>query len=280
MSSILICLTKHNNSYNFYEWLQYHKNLGFDKIYIFNNNSIVDIEFICKKLKVNYINYPLAWPNQNKLYNQIFSNKTSIQLTNKDFVICLDDDEYLWIDKSFNNINEVFNWYIDKYNCEMIYLPWNFMSSPEVLKTLPLSWITHLSFRRKENLFEGIQGKAIIQFNTLNYYDWNFYYHNKNLGGHAPFINDKRISINSIGEIVEGLYSLPDTLYDNSTSAKLRLFHYHIKSLEDWSWKIQRGSAANNQQIYDDNIENNRFYGKYEIKDSSMIEAKKRFLYD
>lgn len=279
MKSILICITKHNDAYNFTEWLQYHKNIGFNEIYIFDNNSIIDIKNICDKFNnVHYIKYFKEWPNQNKLYTDIFDNKTNIKLTNHDYVTCVDDDEYLWIDQNFKNINETLCWYFTTYNTDSIYLPWNFMSSKKLLDKTLTSWISSLIYRRNESLTTGIQGKAIIKYDKKNKYNWNYVFNNKNLGGHAPFINNRRISINSIGEIVEGLYSLPDTLINNSTKAKIRLFHYHIKSKRDWLWKIKRGSAANINQIYDIDIKKNRFYGNYTIKDISMLEAKKRFL--
>ncbi len=276
MKSLLICLTKHNNLLNFYDWALYHKKLGFNRILIIDNNSIVNIKPICENLKLEYIWYNKKWPNQNKLYDTLFLNN----IENDTFVTCIDDDEFFWIDTKFNNINEAINWYYNTYNYDVFYFPWNFMSSNTLLEKTNGYWINTLTYRKNNQLSVGIQGKSIIKFNKNNEYKWDFILLNKNIGGHMPFINNKRIAINSEGEIMEGLYSLPDTKLDNSTNAKIRLFHYHIKSLEDWNWKIKRGSAANINQIYDSDINKDRFFGNYILKDNSMIKAKERFIND
>jgi len=274
--SLLISLTKHNNLTNFYEWALYHKNLGFNEILIIDNNSDIDIKTVCNKLNLSYIKYEKDWPNQNNLYNELFLH----YIENDTFVTCIDDDEYFWIDEEFKNINEAIDWYYTTYNYDVFYFPWNFMSFPILLDKINGSWIDELLYRREELPEIGIQGKSILKFNKDNQYNWNFILLNKNLGGHMPFINNKRIAINSEGEIIEGLYSLSDTKIDNKTNAKIRLFHYHIKSLNDWNWKINRGSAANINQIYDKDIFKNRFFGNYNLKDLSMKNAKKRFIND
>jgi hypothetical protein len=276
MKSLLICLTKHNNLLNFYDWALYHKKLGFNRILIIDNNSIVNIKTICENLNLEYIYYNETWPNQNKLYDTLFLNN----IENDTFVTCIDDDEFFWIDNMFNNINEAINWYYLTYNYDVFYFPWNFMSSDTLFESNNNFWINTLTYRKNNQLSVGIQGKSIIKFNKNNEYKWDFTFLNKNIGGHMPFINNKRIAINSEGEIVEGLYSLPDTKLDNSTNAKIRLFHYHIKSSEDWNWKIKRGSAANINQIYDNDINKDRFFGNYILKDISMIKAKERFIND
>ena len=61
-----------------------------------------------------------------------------------------------------------------------------------------------------------------------------------------------------------------------SYDAPLRLYHYHIKSLDDWKHKLARGSAANAEQFYDEDITKNKWYGGYEVPDLSMQHLRQR----
>jgi hypothetical protein len=61
-----------------------------------------------------------------------------------------------------------------------------------------------------------------------------------------------------------------------SYDAPLRLYHYHIKSLDDWKHKLARGSAANTVQIYNEDITKNIWYGGYDFIDLTMLNTAKR----
>jgi hypothetical protein len=53
------------------------------------------------------------------------------------------------------------------------------------------------------------------------------------------------------------------------------LYHYHIKSEEDWEKKINRGSAAVDHQWYDADVKQNKYFGDYNILDMTMFETMK-----
>ena len=61
-----------------------------------------------------------------------------------------------------------------------------------------------------------------------------------------------------------------------SYEAPVRLYHYHIKTMDDWKHKLERGSAANTHQIYNEDITKKLWYGGYEVIDLSMLNTAKR----
>ena len=59
-------------------------------------------------------------------------------------------------------------------------------------------------------------------------------------------------------------------------NAPVRLYHYHIKSLDDQKHKLARGSAANEIQFYDEDITKNLWYGGYDVIDLTMLNTAKK----
>ena len=65
------------------------------------------------------------------------------------------------------------------------------------------------------------------------------------------------------------------TYGDTDYTACLRLYHFHIKSEEDWKQKINRGSAAVDHQWYDADVRQNKYFGDYNILDMTLFETMK-----
>ena len=105
-------------------------------------------------------------------------------------------------------------------------------------------------------------------YNDRNEYD--FTKEEQNERGHIPFINGMRFSDVVGSDCSKTTYGL--VAYD----APVRLYHYHIKSLDDWKHKLVRGSAANTAQIYDEDITKNKWYGDYSVIDLTMLNTAKK----
>ena len=122
------------------------------------------------------------------------------------------------------------------------------------------------SFYRRADLSN--QGKCILLYNQGNEYD--FTKEEQNERGHVPFINGMRYSDVVGSDCSKTTYGLV------KYNAPVRLYHYHIKSLDDWKHKLARGSAANTAQIYDEDITKNKWYGDYSVIDLTMLNTAKK----
>lgn len=249
----LICLTKPYNENDFKLWYTWHKALGIDQIHIYHNDSDLKID--------KYINLPdtyqfiSGWPNQWQLYTDIL-NKNPHKFKTGDLVLFLDDDEFLWYDFS-QKLDAVLLKQFKMLDC--VLLPQILMSTKNITEQRSIDLIHHSIYRRNDL---SNQGKCILLYNKNNKYD--FTKEEQNERGHVPFINDMRYSDVVGSDVSKTTYGLVS--YD----APLRLYHYHIKSLDDWRHKILRGSAANQEQFYDEDITKNIWYGGYEVIDLTM----------
>ena len=104
MINVICAIAKNENSY-INDWVNYHLALGFDKIYLFdNNNSETPYvgDFIDQKDKVEVINVRDKHEKdfQNKCYNDFYTSHSF------DWCAFIDIDEYIVLDK-WNNIT----WY-------------------------------------------------------------------------------------------------------------------------------------------------------------------------
>ena len=86
-------------------WLHWYLNiLGFDHIVIFDNESPIDIQSVISKFPQDKIEYRFipGWPNQYKLYTDYLKESKA------QWVIPLDDDEFLYIGERYNyNIKDL-----------------------------------------------------------------------------------------------------------------------------------------------------------------------------
>lgn len=117
-----ICLTKYTNEVDMREWLEWHLNrCHFNHIHILDNESNYDLKSLCEEYK-DKVSYELVKgiPRQYLLYNDYINNKS-----NADWVITIDDDEYLEFSNEFHTVNEVLNYYENKFpNLQMLAVRW------------------------------------------------------------------------------------------------------------------------------------------------------------
>ena len=249
----LICLTKSYNELDFNLWYNWYKKLGVDKIYILDNESSIDF----KLSKNDYYEKIEGWPNQWQLFSDIL-NQNKFGFKNDDLVMFLDDDEFLWFDTE-ETIRKQFR----MLDCVLV--PQILMSSKDITEQRSKNLIEHCIYRRTDL---SNQGKCILLYNDKNEYDFTKEVQNEK--GHVPFINGMRFSDVVGSDCSKTTYGLVD--YE----ATVRLYHYHIKSLDDWDKKIKRGSAACPVQFYDKDVKKDLWYGGYETIDLTMLNTAKK----
>lgn len=276
----VICLTKSYNLADFSAWLMYHY-FYFDRVIILDNESEVDIQTECKKYpRVEYKKIE-GWANQWKLFSDILNLKTDIEFSEGEYVMFLDDDEYLYESSHNDFINRKimadfkptgYNIRQRRFISETIddsFGQLDCLLLPEILmapKFLPETRDTILPAHNVYAVSEySSQGKAIIRWSPGNKYDFR---KGKKEIGHVPWVNGIRMSDvvgSGVSKTTYGLQPHPWAPKSPVKPALLFLFHYHIKSMADWNKKIERGSAATKNDTrkngtYDDDITKNSKY--------------------
>lgn len=279
MIHYLVLIRAHNEK-DFLYWYEYHRNLTPNARFVFlDNESTVNLYNIVKH---DDVVLPITgFPDQHNLYNKIFNN--SKLFVDGDFVIIIDDDEYLYFnDKNDPNHTSFIEDVLVRADKDNLLIPQILISKQEVPaarhENLPLPY-TH-TYRRNDI---ATTCKSIIRYNSGARYDFTV---NTSGGtrGHIPAIDG----------IVEGYYftwwkkhdavdvevltfPVPNPPFANvDYDSNIRLYHYHIKSLEDWDIKVARGSCALRKPWYSNVLTENKFYGGYDTLDLDMMELYER----
>lgn len=267
----VICLTKSYRLEDFAAWFDYHKSLGCS-LCILDNDSKADICSYVSEHNGDGIFYKhiSGFPDQWKLFGDILNGKTELEFKDDELVMFLDDDEYLWFDGSkYSSLECALRAHFKQLSC--LLLPEILLSTHHLTagrsQILPLARYYH-----RNDL--ATQGKACIWWQHWDKYSYN---HENFEIGHVPWINKIRLSDVVGSDVSKTTYGL--CKYD----APLRLYHYHIKSEEDWKIKIERGSAAmpaepGKNGSYDSDILKDKKYGGYDIPDFTMKYEMEKFL--
>lgn len=115
--SEIVLLTHSSYYYDIVEWIEYYEKLGFDHITIYNNGEL-DLSNFIKKFK--NISYQIikGWPNQ--LYLELNHYNKS----NYEWIYFCDDDEFLWLDDKYKNINDFLIKKHAELECDNIAIHW------------------------------------------------------------------------------------------------------------------------------------------------------------
>lgn len=262
----VICLTKTYNKNDIEAWLQYHSKF-IERIWLLDNESLIGekaMRELAAKYHANYMSIT-GFADQWHLFGSILNQRTEIKFKQDDLVCFLDDDEYLYFNCEIDKIEETVRKQFRMLDC--ILLPEILMSTKQ-LKKKRSELLPNLCTYKRPDLTS--KGKAIIWWNDYSKYSYTVHDEQK---GYVPWIDKRRYS-----DIVSAAVS-NDTFGDTPKdieSQPIALIHYHIKSEDDWTMKINRGSAANpstetrKNGSYDDDIHKNPKYDNYTVQDFTM----------
>ena len=299
MSKHIFLLTKPYNDDDFFNWYCYHKAMGWIIHVIANTDlkgeSLYDYQLRRTIERANHVYAadPLdsyenleGWPDQWNLFNRILNESAGIYgMKNDDIVTFIDDDEYLWFymdywklaekdtpiakGKTYETIEDYcLNGNPDKLP---LLVPQTLMSD----RVLPYSdWspvplVDKKLFARND---KSSQGKALIIYNSNVKYD--FTVKSGEEYGHVPAINGERKALVNKAAISTTTYG------DLDPNACVRLYHYHLKSVDDYEKKWKRGSVSHREQWKPKDVKENLAYGNYTRFEPTMLQTNRLLMLD
>ncbi len=260
--SEIVLLTKSDYTDELECWINWYLNiLQFNHIVIYDNDSSISIPSIITKFPEDKIEYhPIqGWPNQYQLYtNHVRQSKAN-------WIMALDDDEYLYIGEKFNhNIRNLIDYLYTTYRKNKYYFLWVNMFSPEYHRTRAGLYInTHTSYsysacRRIHSSWPwgNDMGKSLIN----NQFDYEYSF-NKDLGHIPRCLNGDNTTLLYDGTVVNSVcVNTQDKIQEDCFIA-----HYQYKSDSDWELKCSRPVASS--QSYNLKSKKHIYRKLYEYKD-------------
>lgn len=256
----IVAILKNEGSY-ILEWVEYHRSIGFQKFFLYNNDSTDNVEELLAPYVHAGIVELIPWAGQARQMDA-YNDALNKHVRDCEYIATIDLDEFIsfgnqdtlaWLNQHIvNGVSGVgINWLI-------------FGSSGR--KTKPAGLVLESYTQRSKASFKNNQHtKTIVNPRRVLGY-CNPHFAVPLLGYHAINVSDEPMS---------GPFS-PSTQSD----VPPLVYHYFCKSLEEFSLKRNRGMADNpNIRDQSDFTEHDR----NEIKDGSMLpkaaEVKERLAY-
>lgn len=241
MKTCIISIAKHENLY-VEEWVNHHLNLGFDRIFICDNNKSGEekISDVIDNEKVTILDYHDVDGVQRKAYTQEFINHHD----EYDWLAFLDLDEFIMLDGKYNgNIKSFLG---DKIfdECDIIRLCWKIYTTNTELDVKDNDYRVVERFKDIHISGEENFSKSIIRGSIEIEEDIC-------ISGHGLYVYPPRKVFSSDGNIVQCNYVMINRepakpIYDNAW-----LNHYPTKTMGEFiRQKYFRGGANHNGRRY------------------------------
>lgn len=230
MKSLLCAIAKNEERY-INEWVNYHYNLGFDKIVIYNNNDSRDLVIPNVEI-IDYKNKHIIVPNKIDIWKQTYRNGIQEQAYNEcylnnseyDWIAYLDIDEFLVIDNNLS-INEFLSQ--DKFkDVDAIQINWEMYGDNDLLYYEDKPVLERFTQPSKINKSPYV--KTIVRTNNPNFITLRVHY----------------------ADITGGRFVYPDgtetkskiVQHPNYTGARIK--HFYTKTIEEWINRKYKATCA------------------------------------
>lgn len=236
---VIICIAKYESNY-IVEFVRYHLSLGFDKIYIYDNEDIPTYGELLKEFGEKVLVTHLPGKNYSRLPQyEALQQFTWNYLYNTDIthVVHIDIDEYIVL-KKHNNIKDFIKEYIydgeNNIMCGGIGMNWRFFGSSGN-KTYVNEPVTTRFTKREE--------KGNLHIKTL----FHKQFYNSHNNPHSIVVNNNEYPIRSTnGCIIDGPFN------ENMDFSVIQLNHYKCRTWEEFKYIRSRGRADRYDNPYFD----------------------------
>ena len=228
-----VCLCIKDEGEYLDEWIKHHLNVGFEHIFIYDNNSKIPVKEYVKgkeyQDKVTIIPWDLTDDPQNKAYQhfcKIYRNKV-------EWCSFLDIDEFFTPTEKDTTVDKLISYYKDKYGDTLgaVHFAWRVYNADGQTTWDHTKGVKERFHKVVPNL-DPSGGKYICKLKCV-----------KLPHIHHLFLNTGYKYIDESGNDISAILN-SKTASDHSTNI-CSIDHYYTKSLEEWCNKIRRGSADN-----------------------------------
>lgn len=247
---ISICAIFKNEGHYLKEWVEYHKLIGIDHIYLYNNFSEDNyLEILTPYIEEEFVTLT-DWPHkysQTKAYQDCF-----VKYRNETFWLAfIDLDEFICPKYKYN----VKEWIKDFEGFPAVVMYWQMFGTCGIMK----ADYTKLVIERFTTSWEKQDGtgKYILctdkMFIPKNIYCHHIYLRYKILGIKIilPMINEKK------------KFVFFPMLYNSPSKSTIQLNHYFSKSYEEFFNKVNKGDVA--KQTNEESRKREDFFKNHEI---------------
>lgn len=244
-----LLLTKNFNSDDLKFWIDWHLNkCKFDRLHIIDNESYIDIpEIIKNDVRITYENVK-GYARQYVLYDTYINEKS-----NADWIIPIDDDEYLDFENNFKSVQDLLKFYSTIHkDLHLFAIRWKHLFPKDFKEKRNgrniFEYCTEENYKIA-NLFSlGDFGvKTFVKRDGIIHYQETW---ENPSGGHVPLHSKQPFgALLSDGEKIVKNYST--NLYH--TTELVRLLHCRYKGPDDWDFKY------NNLNYVSDKINKTRY---------------------
>jgi len=246
----IVCIAKREEM-TIVDWVEYHRQIGINHIYIFDNNDVGDLSLV-NKLKI-YIDcgFVTVFDNirgmkgmQMECYNAFVRQNLKERVN--DWTLFIDCDEYLSLRDKYNNISDFLN--DIESNCPnigVLYVNWDCYWANGKIFYDPRPVVERFNEKLQLYLEENSQIKAFVKTGCQAFYQGN---------PHNPIPIDGKKTYDTLFRLVN-----LSPFQEIRDDYPVYINHYLTKSLQEYLYrKYQRETA--------DNIGQNPYDFKYFIK--------------
>ena len=254
--NIKVCICTIGKKENKYirEYIDYYKNYGIDKIFLYDNNNLDGEKFeevINEYITQNFVEIK-NWRGINKPQMMIYNDCFTKNYNKFEWLFFNDIDEYIYL-RNYNNIKKFLNKPRFK-KCENIQLNWLLHTDNNLIhylnKSLLERFVEKDPFAEKRNLNKHSNGKSILKGHIPNIKITNFH-----------CISDQLKTCNGFWKIRNNIQKDYKYYYIN---------HYFSKSTEEFIDKLKKGDVYKGTIL--DKISRYFSYNEITLKKINYIE--------
>ena len=253
-----MCLTRYFDESGLRHWLDWHLDIGFSHIHIFDNESGYDCESICKEYG-SKVSYELI--RGNARHYRIFDEYVNSNRCQSEWIMPIDDDEYLSLNTdAVQSVGSLIDWFLAKYpNENMFAIRWKHMF-PKVFHSECTGNITDYCTEENTELASMFQpmGDRGIKTMVRRYGKIHYEETEENpSGGHVPRHSASNGALLCNGERIRrcSCSSVPEYGLEPA-----RLLHFRYKG---YSWYKRKEADIENRGVALDNTSSRIYTGGY-----------------
>ena len=214
------CIARQEEVY-FKEWIEHHLNIGIEHIYIYDNNDEDGLEDFLKgklseedfsKIEVIPWHEPMEFQQHQALNHCVTKVKNEVK-----WLLSIDLDELFFLEKPMKEFLDEFSY------ASQVYFSWESIGADGQLhyEDKPVKE----RFKQRFNCTDSWQGKIMFRPERLK--QWQ--------------VHAAKIAKGKTVNVLHNEIIVPDSFANIYEIAWVK--HYFTKSLEEWTWKMERGCA-------------------------------------